>query len=98
MYMKKSITILFLAALQLTNVYAQHHDKKEYTNFADTTFNINEVVIQSSVNKRTEVLKMPVPLKEMPIAVSQVSPRLIQDLSLTTLQTATRYALSLIHI
>lgn len=92
MYMKKSITILFLAALQLTNVYAQRHDKKEYTNFADTTFNINEVVIQSSVNKRTEVLKMPVPLKEMPIAVSQVSPRLIQDLSLTTLQTATRYA------
>ena len=41
-YMKRVLTILPLTALCISTMQAQH--KNEYTNFADTTFNIQEVV------------------------------------------------------
>lgn len=40
--MKRVLTILPLTALCISTMQAQH--KNEYTNFADTTFNIQEVV------------------------------------------------------
>ena len=39
-YMKRVLTILPLTALCISTMQAQH--KNEYTNFADTTFNIQE--------------------------------------------------------
>ena len=56
--MKKVLIILPLLSCAIT-LSAQ--EKKEYTNFNDTTFNIQEVVVNSIRKPRPQISKLEVP-------------------------------------
>lgn len=58
--MKKTLTIYTLASMALI---AQAQEKKTYTNFADTTFNLQEVVVHTNRKARPQVTKLDVPMK-----------------------------------
>ncbi len=62
--MKRVLTILPLTALCISTMQAQH--KNEYTNFADTTFNIQEVVATAARKPRPQITKLDVPMKYLP--------------------------------
>ncbi len=59
--MKKVLTLLPLTALCVNSMQAQQ--KKEYTNFSDTTFSIQEVVVQTAKRNIPQVTKLNVPMK-----------------------------------
>ena len=50
---------------------AQH--KNEYTNFADTTFNIQEVVATAARKPRPQITKLDVPMKYLPISINSIT-------------------------
>lgn len=87
--MRKVLTILPLAALTLVSAQAQH--KTEYTNFADTTFSIQEVVVQTAQQKQTEVLKLNVPMKFLPVSVNKVSASSLEIRGIRDIQEAVRF-------
>lgn len=87
--MRKVLTILPLAALTLVPAQAQH--KTEYTNFADTTFSIQEVVVQTAQQKQTEVLKLNVPMKFLPVSVNKVSASSLEIRGIRDIQEAVRF-------
>ena len=70
-YMKRVLTILPLTALCISTMQAQH--KNEYTNFADTTFNIQEVVATAARKPRPQITKLDVPMKYLPISINSIT-------------------------
>ena len=69
--MKRVLTILPLTALCISTMQAQH--KNEYTNFADTTFNIQEVVATAARKPRPQITKLDVPMKYLPISINSIT-------------------------
>ena len=51
---------------------AQAQEKKTYTNFADTTFNLQEVVVHTNRKARPQVTKLDVPMKYLPLSVNSL--------------------------
>lgn len=66
-------------------------NKKDYTNFADTTFNIQEVVIQTYRNKTPTLLKLNVPDKYLPISVNTLSAKDLEVRGISDIQDAVRF-------
>ena len=88
-YMKKVLTILPLTALCINSLQAQ--DKKEYTNFADTTFNIQEVVATAARKPRPHITKLDVPVKYLPISINNISAGSLELRGIRNIQEAVRF-------
>lgn len=90
--MKTIWTILPWAACCLTTAQAQHlSEKKEYTNFADTTFSIQEVVVETAQQKKPEMMKLNVPMKYLPVSLNQVSGNELEIRGIRDIQEAVRF-------
>lgn len=88
--MKKIITIIPLATtLCAGTLLAQ--EKKDYTNFQDTAFSIQEVVVQTAKKNVPQVTKLNVPMKYLPVSVSRVSGGSLEMRGIRDIQEAVRF-------
>lgn len=67
--MKTITKCIPLACLSISFLQAQ---EKDYTNFADTTFNIQEVVATAHYKARPQITKLDVPMTYLPISVNSI--------------------------
>ena len=86
--MKKTLTIYTLASMALI---AQAQEKKMYTNFADTTFNLQEVVVHTNRKARPQVTKLDVPMKYLPLSVNSLEAGSLEIRGIRNIQEATRF-------
>ena len=86
--MKKTLTIFTLASMALI---AQAQEKKTYTNFADTTFNLQEVVVHTNRKARPQVTKLDVPMKYLPLSVNSLEAGSLEIRGIRNIQEATRF-------
>lgn len=88
--MKKIITFIPLATtLYAGSLLAQ--EKKDYTNFQDTAFSIQEVVVQTAKKNIPQVTKLNVPMKYLPVSVSRVSGGSLEMRGIRDIQEAVRF-------
>lgn len=88
--MKKIITFIPLATtLCAGSLLAQ--EKKDYTNFQDTAFSIQEVVVQTAKKNVPQVTKLDVPMKYLPVSVSRVSGGSLEMRGIRDIQEAVRF-------
>ena len=87
--MKKILILLPLSALCIHAIQAQ--EKKEYTNFSDTTFSIQEVVVQTAKRNIPQVTKLNVTMKYLPISVNRVSGSSLELRGIRDIQEAVRF-------
>lgn len=87
--MKKIIAIIPLAALCAGSLQAQ--EKRNYTNFQDTAFSIQEVVVQTAKKNVPQVTKLNVPMKYLPVSVSRVSGGSLEMRGIRDIQEAVRF-------
>lgn len=86
--MKKVLTILPLLSCAIT-LSAQ--EKKEYTNFNDTTFNIQEVVVNSIRKPRPQISKLEVPSKYLPLSINALEAGSLEIRGIRNIQDAVRF-------
>ena len=70
---------------------AQAQEKKMYTNFADTTFNLQEVVVHTNRKARPQVTKLDVPMKYLPLSVNSLEAGSLEIRGIRNIQEATRF-------
>lgn len=70
---------------------AQAQEKKTYTNFADTTFNLQEVVVHINRKARPQVTKLDVPMKYLPLSVNSLEAGSLEIRGIRNIQEATRF-------
>ena len=70
---------------------AQAQEKKRYTNFADTTFNLQEVVVHTNRKARPQVTKLDVPMKYLPLSVNSLEAGSLEIRGIRNIQEATRF-------
>lgn len=70
---------------------AQAQEKKTYTNFADTTFNLQEVVVHTNRKARPQVTKLDVPMKYLPLSVNSIEAGSLEIRGIRNIQDATRF-------
>lgn len=70
---------------------AQAQEKKTYTNFADTTFNLQEVVVHTNRKARPQVTKLDVPMKYLPLSVNSLKAGSLEIRGIRNIQEATRF-------
>lgn len=87
--MKTNYILILLSFLFITTANAQH--KKQYTNFADTTFRIDEVIVSTKQQKKPEVFKLDVPAKFVPISTNQIPSKLLEERGIRDIQQAARF-------
>lgn len=87
--MKKVLTVLPLMAVSLATVQGQ--EKKEYTNFNDTVFNIQEVVVQVAQKARPQISKLNVPMKYLPMSVNTIESKSLELRGIRNIQDAARF-------
>lgn len=89
--MKKSLVVLSVILLcGAGNAVAQRHGK-DYTNFADTTFHIGEVMVQGKQKAPVEMLKLPAPLKYLPVSVNKISNEALEMRGIRNIEEVTRF-------
>lgn len=86
--MRKIATILLMCIIAI-NTIAQ--EKKEYTNFNDTTFSINEVVISQQKKEMVQMLNIPVPVNFLPVSVNSLSSVTLEKRGIRNIQDALRF-------
>ena len=86
--MRSKLLTLTVASLLFIQVNAQ---KKNYTNFADTTFIISEVIVETMHEKRNEVVKLPVPAKFLPMSTTTIPTVALEQRGITNLQDAVKF-------
>ena len=69
--MKRIILAALGSALLLPSQAQQKN--KEYTNFNDSVFSINEVVVATNYRRKTDALKLDVPAKFIPISTNSIT-------------------------
>ncbi|MDY4846706.1 MAG: TonB-dependent receptor plug domain-containing protein, partial [Parabacteroides sp.] len=87
--MKSILSLISLACLSSTFVQAQ--EKKEYTNFTDTTFNLQEVVTTAHYKARPQITKLDVPMTFLPISVSSLNASSLELRGIRNMQDAVRF-------
>ena len=70
---------------------AQAQEKKTYTNFADTTFNLQEVVVHTNRKARPQVTKLDVPMKYLPLSVNSLEAGSLEIRGIRNILEATRF-------
>ena len=75
----------------LSIAFAQAQEKKEYTNFADTTFNLQEVVTTAHYKARPQITKLDVPMTYLHISVSNLNATSLELRGIRNMQDAVRF-------
>lgn len=87
--MKRLLSLIIGAALLLP---AQAQQKnKDYTNFSDSVFSINEVVVATHYRRKTEALKLDVPAKFVPISTNSITSGMLEKRNIRDIQEAARF-------
>lgn len=87
--MKKIFITFFYLLISLSYGYSQQD--KEYTNFSDTTFHIKEIIVSTAQQKKSNLLKLEVPVKYLPVSTNQLSASLLEVRGITDIQQAARF-------
>ena len=86
--MKTIAKCIPLACLSISFLQAQ---EKDYTNFADTTFNIQEVVATAHYKARPQITKLDVPMTYLPISVNSIQASSLELRGIRDMQEAARF-------
>lgn len=86
--MKTITKCIPLACLSISFLQAQ---EKDYTNFADTTFNIQEVVATAHYKARPQITKLDVPMTYLPISVNSIRASSLELRGIRDMQEAARF-------
>lgn len=87
--MKKLVSIAVGTALLLP---AQAQQKnRDYTNFSDSIFSINEVVVATNYKRKTEALKLDVPAKFVPVSTNAITSGMLEKRNIRDIQEASRF-------
>lgn len=86
--MKKTWIILPLVSLTC-GIHAQ--EKKTVSPAADTTYNLQEVVIQSAKKARPQITKLDVPMKYLPLSVNGIELKSLEIRGIRNIQDAVRF-------
>lgn len=86
--MKKTWIILPLVSLTW-GIHAQ--EKKTVSPAADTTYNLQEVVIQSAKKARPQITKLDVPMKYLPLSVNGIESKSLEIRGIRNIQDAARF-------
>lgn len=86
--MKKTWIILPLVSLTC-GIHAQ--EKKTVSPAADTTYNLQEVVIQSAKKARPQITKLDVPMKYLPLSVNGIESKSLEIRGIRNIQDAVRF-------
>lgn len=87
--MKKIISAVIGLSLLLP---AQAQQKnKDYTNFSDSVFSINEVVVATNYKRKTEALKLDVPAKFIPVSTNAITSGMLEKRNIRDIQEASRF-------
>lgn len=86
--MKKKWIILPLVSLTW-GIHAQ--EKKTVSPAADTTYNLQEVVIQSAKKARPQITKLDVPMKYLPLSVNGIESKSLEIRGIRNIQDAVRF-------
>ncbi len=70
---------------------ATAQEKKEYTNFSDTTFLLHEVIVETTIQKKTTSLKLDVPVKFLPVTSSVVDASILELYGIRDIQSAGKF-------
>lgn len=73
----KRIILAALGSALLLPAQAQQKNK-EYTNFNDSVFSINEVVVATNYRRKTDALKLDVPAKFIPISTNSITSGMLE--------------------
>lgn len=87
--MKRVILMAIGSALLLPS-QAQLQNKK-YTNFNDSIFSINEVVVATNYRRKTDALKLDVPAKFIPISTNSITSGMLEKRNIRDIQEAARF-------
>ncbi|MCD7977912.1 MAG: TonB-dependent receptor plug domain-containing protein [Tannerellaceae bacterium] len=87
--MKKQFLFLTAAALIAVPTIAQ--EPIEYTNFTDTIFNLNEVVVETTRQRKVSILKLDVPAKFLPVTSSAVDASVLELYGVQDIQNAGKF-------
>lgn len=87
--MKRVILMTIGSALLLPS-QAQLQNKK-YTNFNDSIFSINEVVVATNYRRKTDALKLDVPAKFIPISTNSITSGMLEKRNIRDIQEAARF-------
>ena len=87
--MKRVILMAIGSALLLPS-QAQLQNKK-YTNFNDSIFSINEVVVSTNYRRKTDALKLDVPAKFIPISTNSITSGMLEKRNIRDIQEAARF-------
>lgn len=86
--MKKTWIILPLVSLTW-GIHAQ--EKKTVSPAADTTYNLQEVVIQAAKKARPQITKLDVPMKYLPLSVNGIESKSLEIRGIRNIQDAVRF-------
>lgn len=86
--MKTITKCIPLACLSISFLQAQ---EKGYTNFVDTTFNIQEVVATAHYKARPHITKLDVPMTYLPISVNSIQASSLELRGIRDIQEAARF-------
>lgn len=86
--MKTITKCIPLACLSISFLQAQ---ERGYTNFADTTFNIQEVVATAHYKARPQITKLDVPMTYLPISVNSIQASSLELRGIRDMQDAARF-------
>lgn len=86
--MKKTWIILPLVSLTC-GIHAQ--EKKTVSPAADTTYNLQEVVIQTARKARPQITKLDVPMKYLPLSVNGIESKSLEIRGIRNIQDAVRF-------
>lgn len=84
--MKRIILAALGSALLLPSQAQQKN--KEYTNFNDSVFSINEVVVATNYRRKTDALKLDVPAKFIPISTNSITSGMLEKRNIRDIQEA----------
>ena len=87
--MKRIILAALGSALLLPSQAQQKN--KEYTNFNDSVFSINEVVVATNYRRKTDALKLDVPAKFIPISTNSITSGMLEKRNIRDIQEASRF-------
>ncbi|MCC8170670.1 MAG: TonB-dependent receptor [Parabacteroides sp.] len=89
--MKRLQAVLIFAGLCATAWLQAQHRHEDYTNFADTTFHIGEVTVQAQKKAAVEMLKLPAPLKYLPISMNKIDAGTLEMRGIRNIEQVARF-------
>lgn len=89
--MNKLLSTIIVVTAITSSVTVTAQEKKTYTNFQDTVFNINEVEIIAQQKKDINVTKLAVPAAYLPITTNTLPSQVLVNRGIQNIQDAVRF-------